>query len=513
MARLSCLPAYLLSLCLWVLLTSQPANVIVYVNSPEDSTIPGATTTIVDGENTTLHSLAVTSPALQHNYHPKVISKPSTNTVVDEDVDRWINKTVRKWGCHRKETPLIFVHIGKAGGGMIRARFAAAAHGYNRNEWYAPLLDQHYYPVHEAANASFCNSAYKHFTVPNNEIWPKSFEGQLPCNATTPIGIALACPEAIKEKGRCRGCQQMKSKHCHTVYMGHNHFGSELHWLPPKYLQNWWRSTAWKANFSVPWKLVYPPTNGSRWCSSVNQHRPTSSRTYQNVFENCSIPIGRHWDAKFLDFWRASHPKAMDDVPINFSPIYASLPVQRVTMVREPWSWLVSKFFWHHDLDSEFRCDDLATAIHWAHQYTLQGVVYLCGEDCGIRWLHHQISFRELWIQSESNLRHAFSVVGLMNETLTFFEMLTTRVAYLDMSLNPNIKGERHRSGRTRETVRCHRVFQDPSFQQELRTRVPMVQLLEHLYHVAVEVNRNQLQELRECQGPKGSLWKRKHFH
>ena len=300
---------------------------------------------------------------------------------------------------------------------------------------------------------------------------------------------------------------------CHTVYVGHNNLGSELHWLPPKYLEKWWRSTVWKTNFSVPWKLLFPPTDGNVWCSNSLQYRPTSSRTYRQVFQNCSMPIGTHWDSKFLSFWQSGHPMATDDAPINFSPIYASLPVQRVTMIREPWSWLVSKFFWHHDLDSEFRCDDIATATHWAHQYALQGVALLCGEDCGTRWLNNQISFRELWIQSESNLRHAFSVVGLMNETMTFFEMLTTRVAYLDMRLNPDIKGERHQSGRNYETVRCRRAFQDPEFQKELRTRVPMVRLLDHLYHVAVEVNRNQLQELRECQGPKGSLWKKKHFH
>lgn len=305
----------------------------------------------------------------------------------------------------------------------------------------------------------------------------------------------------------------MKIKDCHTVYMGHNSLGSELHWLPPNYLQHWWRSTGWKANFTVPWKLLSPSNKGSVWCSSFKQHRPTSSQSYRSLFENCSVPLGTHWDSKFLNFWRAGDPMATEHIPINFSPIYASLPVQRVTMVREPWSWLVSKFFWHHDLDSEFRCDDLTTAIRWTHKYALQGIVFLCGEDCGIRWLHNQISFRELWIQSESNLRHAFSVVGLMNETLTFFEMLTTRVAYLDMRLNPHIRGKRHQSGRTRETVRCHRIFQDPAFQQELRKQVPMVRLLEHLYRVAVEVNRYQLQELRECQGPNGRLWRKRHFH
>ena len=39
---------------------------------------------------------------------------------------------VRRWGCNRTETPFIFVHIGKAGGGEVRRRIAAAAVNYTR---------------------------------------------------------------------------------------------------------------------------------------------------------------------------------------------------------------------------------------------------------------------------------------------------------------------------------------------------------------------------------------------
>ncbi len=436
----------------------------------------------------------------------------------DRNVNRWINRNTRKWGCHRKETPLIFVHIGKAGGGMIRARFAAAAFDYDRENWHAPRKDQHYYPVHKAANASFCNSMFKRYTIPGTDVVQKSFEGNLPCNATTPIGMALACPEPVRESRRCRGCQDLKSKHCHTIYMGHNRLGSELHWLPPKYLQNWWQSTPWKNNMTVDWKLVTPHDDGNVWCTTPNQEwqshsRPTSTHAYRQLFQDCSLPIGKDWDFKFQTLWRALDSATPNHVPVNYSPIYASLPVQRVTMVREPWSWLVSKFFWHHGLSSEFRCDDLKTATDWAHDYALQGIVYFCGNDCGIRWDHNQMSLEELWIQSESNLRHAFTVVGLMNETNTFYEMLSTRVAYLNMSRNIEVQGKRHESGRSRETVRCHKVFQASDFQADMREKVPMIRLLEHLYHVAVEVNRFQLQELKECQGPKGTLWSTTHSH
>lgn len=425
------------------------------------------------------------------------------------NADEWINNTIRKWGCNRTETPTIFVHIGKAGGGMTRARFAAAALDYDREEWHSPHKDKHWYPVSSTAKAKFCNSRYRTWNVPNTTIWQESFEGNLPCNATTPIGLALACPEPAKETGRCLGCTDWGSDECHTVYVGHNNLGSELHWLPPPYVRKWWKSTPW--DLSVDWSLIDPSRHG--WCREgsrpKNIPRPVSHAAYKETFAECSIPTGDAWDGKFESFWLEKHQEADKHIPLNYSPIYASLPVQRLTMVREPWSWLVSKFFWHHDLDSSIRCDDMNEARNWAHEYALQYIAYLCGNDCAIRYEQGLISLDELWIQTESNLRHAFSVVGLMDETTTFYEMVSARVAYLNMSLNPHVQGKRHKAGRTRETKRCKRVFASTNFQEEMKREVPSLRVLHHLYEVAVEVNRFQLEELRECQhGPDGGSLK-----
>ncbi len=47
------------------------------------------------------------------------------------------------------ETPLIFVHIPKAGGGSVRRRIATAAQNFTRDEhqWREAHLDEHIYPI------------------------------------------------------------------------------------------------------------------------------------------------------------------------------------------------------------------------------------------------------------------------------------------------------------------------------------------------------------------------------
>ena len=134
---------------------------------------------------------------------------------------RTLGEEIRRFGCHRTETPLIFVHIGKSGGGSVRARFAAAAQNYTREKWQDPGEDNHFYPVSTGANARFCNSLNSNHRKPNSKIQSISFEGNVKCNATTPIGMAVACPE----KTRCEGCE-LETKDCHVVYTGHNIMGT-----------------------------------------------------------------------------------------------------------------------------------------------------------------------------------------------------------------------------------------------------------------------------------------------
>ena len=413
---------------------------------------------------------------------------------------KWIDPTIRKWGCHRMETPLIFVHIGKAGGGTTRARFAAAAHNYNRTHWYMTKDDQHFYPF---VNASFCSSQYHSWKTPNRLGDESSYEGNLPCSATTPIGMALGCPEAVAPDKRCRGCHDLSSRRCRVVYVGHNSIGSELHWLPPQYLRKWWRKSNF-ANLTIDWRVAYPEPY--IWCQSRRRHhRPMNERRYRDLYDQCSAPISNYWDEMVEEYWKKGFSIEGDDpLPLNYAPIYASMPLQRVTLLREPWSWLVSKFFWHHDLDTDKECDDVEYAKQWANQYVLQFAMYLCGDDCAIRWDRGRMTMEEIWIQSESNLRQSFSVVGLLNESSIFYEMISTRVGYLDMNRNLHVKGDRH-TGRNNKTRYCHALFLQEDFRVKFRIHIPAILLLERLYQVAEQVNRFQRKELNLCQGTHAS--------
>ena len=115
-------------------------------------------------------------------------------------------------------------------------------------------------------------------------------------------------------------------------------------------------------------------------------------------------------------------------------------------------------------------------------------------------------NLEQIEIQAANNLRNSFAVVGLLNETENFFDMVTARVSYMNMSLNSHIKGPRHSSGNSNETQRCKDTFQNPDFQAMMREASPAIAALCRLYLVAGEVNRFQLKELSTCDSSVGSL-------
>jgi hypothetical protein len=101
--------------------------------------------------------------------------------------------------------------------------------------------------------------------------------------------------------------------------------------------------------------------------------------------------------------------------------------------------------------------------------------------------------------QAANNLRHSFAVVGLLQETDTFYDMVTKRVQYVNMSLNPNVQGAFHSTGKGPEQLRCKDKFANASFQALLKERSPIIAAIDRLYHVGVQVNRFQLEELQMC--------------
>ena len=135
----------------------------------------------------------------------------------------------------------------------------------------------------------------------------------------------------------------------------------------------------------------------------------------------------------------------------------------------------------------------------WMKRYTMHYIAFLCGEDCLVRYEMGIGNLQQMENQAASNLRQSFAVVGLLQETDAFYEMLTTRVAYMDTSRNLHVHGNKHQSGTERENLRCKQKFAEPSFQQKLINASPEVAALDRLYKVALEVNRFQMEELKQC--------------
>ena len=115
------------------------------------------------------------------------------------------------------------------------------------------------------------------------------------------------------------------------------------------------------------------------------------------------------------------------------------------------------------------------------------------------------MTLEEVVDQAESNLRNSFSVVGLLNETESFYDMIETRISYMNMSLEAHpglLKGGQHASGKGKdkeEYERCSNAFEDINFRQRFKAELPILASLEYLYEVGVEVNRFQKEELHQC--------------
>ena len=87
-------------------------------------------------------------------------------------------------------------------------------------------------------------------------------------------------------------------------------------------------------------------------------------------------------------------------------------------------------------------------------------------------------------------------MVGLLDDTDSFFDMLNDRFSYLNPSL-VNETGFRHRTNNHLKK-NCEQ-FQNPTFRNKLKAASPAISAISRLYEVAVEVNRFQIEELSKC--------------
>lgn len=413
-------------------------------------------------------SLATSKPKLgsvldstqSKNY---VLQKAAANSLLEQMSDE--QKTIRSWGCNLTESPLVFVHIGKSGGGTIRARFAAAAWNFTREKWWNYNGDNHYYPMptrkrlnekesqedSQFSRGTFCssNNNNRRRVVDENGAEPikrfaqQSFEKVFECNAMTPLGRFVGCPAVFRNDQACKGCSNLSGSGCYAVYAGHNPLGNELHWLSAPLLQDWWNEK-WAGLFPsktiTSVQSISPGTSSPYWCPQMNETRitdttvPMIKRHLHKPYYECSNNISLEMDQAFLPSWNEIATKF--GMEKNYAPFYASLPMHRTVLLREPFSWLMSRFFWASEFRKNFKCDDIpsATTHHtnltfaqsgWAYQVVIEALFSLCGEDCINRYELNEIDLTEIEQQAESNLRHSFSVVGLLNETDSFYDMVS----------------------------------------------------------------------------------------
>jgi hypothetical protein len=288
--------------------------------------------------------------------------------------------------------------------------------------------------------------------------------------------------------------------------------------------------------------------------------RPSSYEDYKGAYNSgCSKLLSLEVDTLFNNqfFNSNSNDKNNDNdknkkkKSHNYSSVYASIPVQRVTMLRNPWSWIVSKFYWHNlnmlippppqsNNHNQYACQRVTYPIlaryhqtannngqnnkkmaaepipvpvnpitgkklSWVEQFCIAHLIKLCGNDCRIRYENGMMNLEEIENQVEDNIRYAFSIVGLLNETESFYNMITDRIQYVNMTYNSNVQGLDHATEQTDENIACKKLFtKNYKFQQYVRDTIPSFAALERIYNVGVEVNRYQKAELKTCMLKKG---------
>ena len=139
------------------------------------------------------------------------------------------------------------------------------------------------------------------------------------------------------------------SSSCHLVYAGHNMIGNEMHWLPNRYLERWWDSIIGRlTNNTVPaWNKIPKVSE----CMDLKSENLVGNQKVEKKHE-CRRVIETQVDSLAQQTaisarWGYIPSKNREIIVPSWAPVYASLPVLRVTMTRDPFSWLASKYLWH----------------------------------------------------------------------------------------------------------------------------------------------------------------------
>ena len=86
------------------------------------------------------------------------------------------------------------------------------------------------------------------------------------------------------------------------------------------------------------------------------------------------------------------------------------------------------------------------------------------------------------------NLRNAFSVIGLLQEEHSFYNMITDRIAYVTMDLILNVTGSSHATKTTDDKNLAYKKLfgTDEGFWDSIRNEVQVFAPLERIYRANV---------------------------
>ena len=121
------------------------------------------------------------------------------------------------------------------------------------------------------------------------------------------------------------------------------------------------------------------PTNDTIWCETKQEQysRPWNQQSYRDIYEVYMMPIQSNIDLTVVQHLVQTDSRQTTSMgsmgSMDWSFLYASLPVMRTTIVREPFSWLLSKYSWHAKRQDNKRkippCDDVLKGTQVKDRY------------------------------------------------------------------------------------------------------------------------------------------------
>lgn len=173
---------------------------------------------------------------------------------------------------------------------------------------------------------------------------------------------------------------------CREVYVGHNMFGADITWLPTRMLMRWWRELvggpgqesvgAAKVLRALKGQLLQASevnSDDGSFSSDTTRCEPAQIHALAaRGVQDCVDALAKAVDGAMFELLETSAEAStgvaaklarvvelqappgdggnpISTRAISWAPTYASLPVLRAVVMRDPFTFAVSSFFWSSD--------------------------------------------------------------------------------------------------------------------------------------------------------------------